>query len=114
MIVSDRFGQHGRPSGDEKLRWYHYSKDDIGPAMAFGEYVLAPGKYAGYHRHDGSGSIIYILSGTLGTFQDGERCVMEAGDALLVKSGSSHTFKGLGDVPAKHSSWSTFRWPGTT
>ena len=94
MIIKDRFVQQG---GRGKVRSYHFFQEEIGPAMVFSQYHVEPGGYGGYHRHDGSGNILYVLSGKWETFQDGELAVLERGDALLVKSGSSHGIRCIGD-----------------
>lgn len=98
MIIKDRADQL---SGTGKVQRHHFFEGEIGPAMVFSKYVVEPGGYGGYHRHDGSGNILYMLSGRLETFQDGELTVLEAGDALLVKSGSSHALRSVGDEPCR-------------
>jgi quercetin dioxygenase-like cupin family protein len=98
VIIRDRAVQL---SGTGKVRVHHFFEGEIGPAMVFSEYVVEPGGYGGYHRHDGSGNILYMLSGKLETFQDGELSVLGAGDAILVKSGQAHALRCIGDEPCR-------------
>jgi quercetin dioxygenase-like cupin family protein len=74
-----------------------FFQEEIDPSMFFAYMMLEPGAYAGYHQHDTHDSILYILSGTAEHYQDSERCMLEPGDAVLVKSGHPHAVKNIGD-----------------
>lgn len=101
MTIKDRVGQQqvfrDGLGGKGRGLAYSFFRGQVDPSMSFAEYVSEPGTYAGYHRHDGSGSIMYILSGKAEHFQEGERCILEAGDAILVKSGQAHAIRNVGD-----------------
>jgi quercetin dioxygenase-like cupin family protein len=77
---------------------YSFFQGELDPSSAaFFDFILKPGTYVGYHRHEGNMEIHYILSGKAEYFQDGKREVLEAGDAMLVKSGESHAVRNIGD-----------------
>jgi mannose-6-phosphate isomerase-like protein (cupin superfamily) len=78
-----------------------FFRGKIDPNMLFLESVLKPRAYCGYHRHDGTDEIYYIVSGKGEYVQDGERCLLGPGDATLVKSGQSHAIKNIGDEDLK-------------
>jgi quercetin dioxygenase-like cupin family protein len=101
MTIRDSVGQQSvfedGLGGKGKGLGYTFFEGHIGSAMALYHFVVEPGSYAGYHRHEGSGSIMYVLSGTMEHFQEGERCTLKAGDAVLLKSGQAHAIRGIGD-----------------
>ena len=101
MTIKDRVGKQrvfqDALGGKGKSLAYTFFQGQIAASTALAEFVSEPGTYAGYHQHDGHGSIVYILSGRMEHFQDGERCILEAGDAALVKSGQAHALRSAGD-----------------
>ena len=101
MTIKDRIAQQleGQNLFDGKGKWVgcRFFQEEIDPTMLFAYMMLEPGAYAGYHQHDAHDSILYILSGTAEHYQDGERCILEPGDAVLVKSGHPHAAKNIGD-----------------
>jgi quercetin dioxygenase-like cupin family protein len=76
---------------------YHFFQDQLDPSVAFIDIIIKPGAYAGYHRHQGHESILYVVSGRAENYQDGEWCTLEAGDAVLTKSGHAHALRNIGD-----------------
>ena len=40
---------------------------------------------------------MYLVSGRLEVFQDGDRCALEAGGAVLMKAGQSHAYRNVGE-----------------
>ena len=104
MTVKDRVGKYevieGMHDGrGEALAYRFFEKSD--PSILFFEIVLRPGAYGGYHRHKGNEEIVYVVSGKMENFQDGSRCILEAGDAILVKSGQAHAVRNVGDEDLK-------------
>ena len=100
MTIKDRVGQRqeGQDMLDGKGKYllYWFFEGQIDPAMSFIDIVLAPDAYAGYHQHERHDSILYLLSGTVEHYQDGERRTLKPGDAVLVKSGHAHAVKNVG------------------
>ena len=70
--------------GKGKTLAYAFFQGKIDSSMMFFDLVLEPGAYAGYHRHEGNEEILYIVSGKAENFQDGNRCILGPGDAILV------------------------------
>ena len=101
MTVKDRVGQQhesqGMLGGKGKTLSYVFFREQIDPAMLFADMVFEPGAYAGYHRHLGHESILYVVSGTADHFQEGDRCTLEPGDTILLKSGQAHAVRNAGD-----------------
>ena len=52
--------------------------------------TLQPGSEVGRHRHEGSGEVFLILSGTGRYLLDGELVDVEPGDVLFVDDGEEH------------------------
>ena len=76
---------------------YGFFEGVIRPSMMFFNIMVKPGTYLGHHRHIGNDEILYILSGMCESFQDGLVSVVQAGVAILVKSGQSHAMRVIGD-----------------
>lgn len=62
------------------------------------ETTLPPGTSIGLHEHEGNEEIYFVVEGKGEMTVDGETAVMEPGDVCLTKSGSSHTFRNIGNT----------------
>ena len=60
--------------------------------------VYAPGVSTGYHCHDVSSEIIFILSGSCKVLLDGKEERLTAGDCHYCKKGESHAVINDGDT----------------
>ena len=58
---------------------------------------LAVGASIGYHQHETSSEIIYILSGTGKTVTDGVEEILTAGDCHYCEKGHFHSLANAGD-----------------
>ena len=94
VVYKDGHGGRGEAPG------YVFFKESD-PSIHFFELVYRPGTYVGYHRHQGNEEIVYVVSGKMENFQDGNRCILEPGDAILVKSGQAHATRNVGDEDLK-------------
>jgi quercetin dioxygenase-like cupin family protein len=105
MTIKDKLGEQREiqdlHDGKGKALAYIFFQGKIGSSMGFFDLVLEPGAYAGYHRHEGNEEILYVVSGKAENYQDGERCTLEPGDAILVKSGQAHAVKNIGHEDLK-------------
>ena len=101
MTIKDKLAEQmeiqDMHDGKGKTLAYGFFQGKIDSSMMFFHMAVEPGAYAGYHRHEGNEEILYIVSGKAENFQDGERCTLEPGDAILVKSGQAHAIKNIGD-----------------
>ena len=59
--------------------------------------VYAPGVSTGYHLHDTSSEIIFILSGSCKAIHEGKEEYLTAGDCHYCKKGQSHAIINNGD-----------------
>ena len=101
MIIRDRLGKgqeirhtHG---GRGITSFYRYFEGKIDPSTVFADIMGEVAAYVGHHRHKEAQEILYTVSGQAEVFQGGERCILEPGDALLMKSGQSHVIRSIGD-----------------
>ncbi|MGQ9622585.1 MAG: cupin domain-containing protein [Candidatus Caldatribacteriaceae bacterium] len=62
------------------------------------ETTLPPGASIGLHTHEGNEELYFVIEGKGEMTVDGETAIMEPGDVCLTKSGSSHTFRNIGDT----------------
>ena len=58
---------------------------------------LVPGATIGYHQHETSSEVIYILSGTGKTVTDGVEETLMAGDCHYCKKGQFHSLANAGE-----------------
>ena len=76
--------------------------DDFDSGLHFlHELVLDPGTVIGEHTHENEEEIYFMVEGTGRMTVDGEVVDMKAGDAVLTKSMSTHSFVATGDSPVK-------------
>jgi len=61
------------------------------------ETTLLPGAFIGLHPHEGNEELYYVLEGKGLMTVDEEAVEMNPGDVCLTKSGSSHSFKNIGE-----------------
>jgi len=65
------------------------------------ETTLPPHTSVGLHEHSDNEELYFVIEGKGQMTVDGETAVMEPGDVCLTKSGSSHTFKNIGETDLK-------------
>ena len=101
MATTDRVGkQRELPNlagGKGMALFYGFFEDQLEPGTMLGDIVIEPGAYAGYHRHEGHQSILYVLSGRAECYQGSERFILGPGDAVLSKPGQAHAIRNIGD-----------------
>ena len=88
--------------GKGLIHAYSYFHEKIDAPVNLWDLVIEPADYVGYHQHDGNLEILYILSGTAEHFQNGERCLLGPGHAVLVKSGQAHAIRNPGDEDLRY------------
>lgn len=62
--------------------------------------TLHPGDYAGYHKHEGTCEVIYVVSGTLTFTYDGQEETCSAGQVHYCPEGHYHGFANKSDEDA--------------
>jgi uncharacterized cupin superfamily protein len=76
--------------------------DDFASSLHFlHELILDPGTEIGAHSHHTEEEIYFMVEGTGRMTVDGEPVEMKAGDAVLTRSMSTHSFVATGDSPVK-------------
>jgi quercetin dioxygenase-like cupin family protein len=63
--------------------------------------TLAPGFGHDFHRHPGQEEMLYVLSGTVEQWIEGEKRTLAAGDAVFVSRGTVHASFNTGIDDAK-------------
>lgn len=74
------------------------NEDACGAGRLFVKSMLTPGSSIGYHTHKGDFENYYILSGKALVNDDGEEFILESGDSILCRNGSSHSIENIGDT----------------
>ncbi len=77
------------------------SDDFDSPLHFLHELILDPGTEIGAHSHTGEEEIYFMVEGTGQMTVDGELVEMKAGDAVLTKNMSTHSFVATGASPVK-------------
>ncbi len=63
--------------------------------------TLEPGATIGDHLHQGDDEVYFIITGTGVASVDGEERLLEAGTAILTRSGSRHSLRNTGTEPLR-------------
>ena len=95
--VRERVEMPNMHEGKGKTLAHIFFPEELGSSLWFFDLEVESGAYVGHHRHSDNVEIIYILSGKAENYQDGKRQILEAGDAILTKTGESHAVKNIGD-----------------
>lgn len=88
--------------GELKLTHFLEQEDASNKGRLFALSVLTPGSSIGYHTHKGDGETYFILKGKALVSDNGEESVLEAGDVLITKNGSSHSIENIGDTDLEY------------
>ena len=65
------------------------------------EAVFLPGKSHAFHRHPNQEEVIYVLEGELEQWVEDERCLLRAGDAVVIPAAVVHASYNESGRPAK-------------
>lgn len=86
--------------GKGELEIFHIldKEDAYGAGRLFAVNTLRPGSSIGYHKHSGEYEIYFILSGRAEIVEDGQRYVLDPGDMMQCKDGSSHSIENIGST----------------
>jgi quercetin dioxygenase-like cupin family protein len=93
-IVSDRL-EWG------ELAWISRPSATGSQQIAEALVTLAPGFGHDFHRHPRQEEVLYLLSGTLEQWLEGEKRILSAGDAVFVNRGVVHASFNVGSDDAK-------------
>ncbi len=63
--------------------------------------TLAPGHGHDFHKHPRQEEVLYVLSGTIEQWIEGEKRTLTAGDAMFVDRGTVHASFNTGSADAK-------------
>ncbi len=87
--------------GDGTTKIQHIvNQDELkGHARLVGRICLEPGASIGLHPHDQEEEIYYILSGQGIVVDDGNRQVVNPGDAVVTGGGATHSIANAGSEP---------------
>ena len=100
IVIRDRPGerrevQHAH-GGSGSTFVYGFFGEDLDPSIRFADFVIKPAACLGYHQHKDTEEIVYVVSGQMEVFQNGSRCILEPGDAVLMKPGQPHAYRNIG------------------
>lgn len=77
-------------------------EDSTGAGRLFVKSILTPGSSIGYHTHKGDFENYYILKGKAKVSDNGEEYILEEGDSILTKNGSSHSIENIGETDLEY------------
>jgi len=93
-ITTEKFSAHGG-MGLMEIKFafkkhQHYGNDNDSKWNCFAVATLPIGATAGYHKHEDTDEIFYIIDGKATITIDGESHEIKKGDIILTRMGSSH------------------------
>jgi mannose-6-phosphate isomerase-like protein (cupin superfamily) len=88
--------QPGTHNGGGWTTAYPFFEDVPDVPFVFRKRALHPGSAIGYHPH-GQDEIYYVLSGSGEMTLDGRQTMVGPGTAILIRDGSSHGLRQVGD-----------------
>ena len=100
MTTTDRPNLRG---GDGVIRAYNLLEPQelCGKANLCAIMTVDPGSSIGEHPHGPDAELYYMLEGTLEAWDDGEKTVLNPGDAMFTAQGKTHAVRNVSDKPAK-------------
>ncbi len=100
MTTTDRPNLRG---GDGVIRAYNLLEPQelCGKANLCAIMTVEPGCSIGEHPHGPDAELYYMLEGTLEAWDDGEKTVLNPGDAMFTAQGKTHAVRNVSDKPAK-------------
>ncbi len=101
-VATEKFSAHGG-IGTMNIKftfkeYQHYGNKNDSNWNCFAIAELPIGATAGYHKHEDTDEIFYIVDGVATITIDGESKKIQKGDIILTRKGSSH---GITDVKKK-------------
>jgi len=85
-------------SGSGRAFVHNFFKDNLDLGIFIHNTILELGSTIGFHKHEDSEEIYYIISGRGLMKVDEEEVEVGAGDAVLTKKGSSHGIRNIGNT----------------
>ncbi|HIX65651.1 MAG TPA: cupin domain-containing protein [Candidatus Anaerotruncus excrementipullorum] len=85
--------------GSVQLRQLLAPEQFCGHGRLFNQLELAPGCSIGSHYHNGESETFYILQGTARFDDNGQECILHAGDVAHTPSGHFHSIANAGQEP---------------
>lgn len=100
MTTTDRPNLRG---GDGVIRAYNLLEPQelCGKANLCAIMTVEPGCSIGEHPHGPDAELYYMLEGTLEAWDDGEKIVLNPGDAMFTAQDKTHAVRNVSDKPAK-------------
>mgnify|MGYP001055324465 CR=1 FL=1 len=85
-------------SGSGRAFVHNFFKDNLDLGIFIHNTILELGSTIGFHKHEDSEEIYYVISGRGLMKVDDEEVEVGAGDAVLTKKGSSHGIRNIGNT----------------
>ena len=75
------------------------SKDETGGTVGLFENICPPKFGPPIHLHHGEDETLYVLSGEIRVWVEGEETTLSAGQSAYISRGTQHAFRVIGDEP---------------
>ena len=82
------------------ITWLAGAELNGSEGLTLGRVVIRKGCCNPRHGHEGCDEVLYLMAGKLEHSVGDESVILEPGDTLLVRAGSFHNAKSIGDVDA--------------
>lgn len=83
-----------------RMDWLVQDIDGVQAGMSLARMTLLPGCLSEAHRHRTCNEALYVLSGEIEQYVDGERTVLREGEYAFIPKGALHQSLNVGAGPA--------------
>lgn len=85
---------------DIDIQWL-ISEEEGSDNIYMRKFTIKPGGSMGYHKHDETEHVQYVLKGSIELMMDGVKYTVSRGDAVFIPQNVPHSYENIGDDDAK-------------
>jgi len=85
---------------DIDIQWL-ISEEEGSDNIFMRKFTIKPGGSMGYHKHDQTEHVQYVLKGSIKLVMDGVKYIVNKGDSVFIPHNVPHSYENIGKVDAE-------------